>query len=59
MYNCWSLHRHLPPTPHPPIVVRVVMSDGILYVLQVNVAQDDLNSFLAVAEELKVKGKHL
>ena len=25
--------------------------------LQVNVAQDELNSFLSVAEELKVKGK--
>jgi hypothetical protein len=48
--------------PHPFIYLRGVTYNDLLSVLdfmyhgEVNVAQDDLNSFLAVAEELQIKG---
>ena len=48
--------------PHPFIYLRGVSYNDLLSVLdfmyhgEVNVAQDDLNSFLAVAEELQIKG---
>ena len=52
------VHSH----PHPFIYLRGVTYNDLLSVLdfmyhgEVNVAQDDLNSFLAVAEELQIKG---
>ena len=52
------VHAH----PHPFIYLRGVSYNDLLSVLdfmyhgEVNVAQDDLNSFLAVAEELQIKG---
>jgi len=50
------------PHPHPLIYLRGVGLSNLQSVLdfmyngEVNVAQEELNSFLAVAEELKVKG---
>ena len=38
------------------VSLMLVLSAGFTDCLQVNVAQDDLNSFLAVAEDLRVKG---
>lgn len=49
--------------PNPMIYLRGVSARDLSHVLdfmyhgEVNVAQDDLNSFLAVAEDLKIKGK--
>ena len=51
------------PHQHPLLYLKGVKYSDLESVLnfmyhgEVNVAQDDLNSFLAVAEELKVKGK--
>ena len=51
------------PHQHPLLYLKGVKYADLESVLnfmyhgEVNVAQDDLNSFLAVAEELKVKGK--
>jgi len=51
------------PHAHPLLYLKgVTFADlqavlNFMYHGEVNVAQDDLNSFLAVAEELKVKGK--
>ena len=48
--------------PHPLVYLRgVTLNDmkavlNFMYHGEVNVAQDDLNSFLQVAEDLKVKG---
>ena len=50
------------PHPHPLLYLKSVKYDNVLSVLnfmyhgEVNIAQDDLNSFLAVAEDLQVKG---
>jgi hypothetical protein len=52
------VHAH----PHPFIYLRGVSYNDLLSVLdfmyhgEVNVCQEDLNSFLAVAEELQIKG---
>ena len=49
---------------HPLLYLKGVAFRDIQYILtfiyngEVNVAQDDLNSFLQVAEDLKVKGKY-
>jgi len=51
------------PHQHPLLYLKGVKYADLESVLnfmyhgEVNVAQDDLNSFLAVAEELKVKGR--
>jgi hypothetical protein len=53
-----SAHKH----PNPYIYLRGVSYNDLVSVLdfiyngEVNVAQEDLNSFLAVAEELQIKG---
>jgi len=53
---------HNPAHPHPYIYLRGVSFCDLSSVLdfmyhgEVNVAQEDLNSFLAVAEELQIKG---
>jgi len=53
---------HNPAHPHPYIYLRGVSYCDLSSVLdfmyhgEVNVAQEDLNSFLAVAEELQIKG---
>ena len=50
---------------HPLIYLKGISAKDMEAVLnfmyngEVNVAQDDLNSFLQVAEDLKVKGEHL
>ena len=50
------------PHQHPLLYLKGVQYESILSVLnfmyhgEVNIAQEDLNSFLAVAEDLKVKG---
>ena len=50
------------PHPHPLLYLKGVKYEDILLVLnfmyhgEVSVAQEDLNTFLAVAEDLKVKG---
>ena len=52
----------LHPHPHPLIYLKGVKYQHLLAVLdfmyhgEVNVTQEELNSILAVAEELKVKG---
>ena len=56
--NVLRLHPH----PHPLIYLKGVKYQHLLAILdfmyhgEVTVAQEDLNSFFAVAEELKVKG---
>ena len=56
--NVLRLHPH----PHPLIYLKGVKYQHLLAILdfmyhgEVNVAQEELNSFFAVAEELKVKG---
>jgi hypothetical protein len=55
------LRRH--PHQHPLLYLKGVKYKELVSVLnfmyqgEVNIAQEELNSFLAVAEELKVKGK--
>ena len=50
------------PHPHPLLYLKGVKYEDVLSVLnfmyhgEVNVAQEDLNTFLAVAEDLQVKG---
>jgi len=62
---CSSFFRSLlkkNPHPHPLLYLKGVKYEEILSVLnfmyhgEVNVAQEDLNTFLAVAEDLQVKG---
>ena len=49
-------------SPHPVIYLRGVSAKNLAHILdfiyqgEVNVAQDDLDAFLATAEELKIKG---
>jgi len=53
-----NAHKH----PNPYIYLRGVSYSDLVSILdfiyngEVNVAQEDLNSFLAVAEELQIKG---
>ena len=56
--NLFKMSKH----PHPLIYMRGVKSDDLvaiidfLYCGEANVKEDNLNSFLAIAEELKLKG---
>ena len=50
------------PHSHPLVYIKGITANNIKYVLdfiyngEVNVAQEDLNSFLTAAEDLKIKG---